>query len=203
MPQATSSIRVDRPQASARGRRARRARIVAVAVDPAGDRLAERLGLLVDLLEHEVLVAALLGGLGRPVDRSSTGRSTGRPSTSVIVDAPTAGGRRRRPPRGRRSGSVWARIAATSLARKLLAVAEADDERHVLAGPDEPVALGPVHHDDRVGALGPGAGPPGRRRRGRRRRPPRRGGRAPRCRSRRSACGRAPRARRAARGSSR
>ena len=35
---------------------------------PTGDGLAQRLGLLVDLLEHEVVVAALLGGLGRPVD---------------------------------------------------------------------------------------------------------------------------------------
>ncbi len=42
---------------------------VVLARHPTGDRLAQRLGLLVDLLEHEVLVAALLGGLGRPVDR--------------------------------------------------------------------------------------------------------------------------------------
>ena len=63
-------------------------------------RLAERLGLLVDLLEHEVVVAALLGGLGRPVDDRLG------PLADVAVDVGdrrrrSAGRRRRRPPRGR------------------------------------------------------------------------------------------------------
>ena len=89
-----------------------------VSVHPAGDGLAERFGLLVDLLEHEVLVAALLGGLGRPVDGRDRSFERAAPSTSVMVT-----------PHGRRSAtspssrntiwSVWARIAATSEARKL------------------------------------------------------------------------------------
>ena len=39
------------------------------ALEALADRLAERVGLLVDLLEHEGLVAALLGGSGIPGDR--------------------------------------------------------------------------------------------------------------------------------------
>ena len=39
------------------------------AAHPAGDRLAQGGRLLVDLLEHEMVEAALLGGLGRPGDR--------------------------------------------------------------------------------------------------------------------------------------
>ena len=50
--------------------------------------------------------------------------------------------------------SVWARIAATSLARKRLAVAQPDDERHVPARADEPVGLAAVHDRDGVRALG-------------------------------------------------
>ena len=49
--------------------------------------------------------------------------------------------------------SVWARIAATSLARNDLAVGQPDDQRHVLAGADQPVALAAMHHRDRVRAL--------------------------------------------------
>ena len=36
---------------------------------PVEQRVGDRLGLLVDLLGHEVVVAALLGGLEVPVDR--------------------------------------------------------------------------------------------------------------------------------------
>ena len=54
------------------------------------------------------------------------------PSTPVS-STPPGGGPRCRPPRGRHL-VVWARIAATSLARKL-AVGQADDERHVLRAP--------------------------------------------------------------------
>ena len=63
-------------------------------------RLAQRFGLLVDLLEHEVLVAALLGGLGRPVDGRDRRARPARRATSVIV-TPHGRSRRRRPPRGR------------------------------------------------------------------------------------------------------
>ena len=171
------------------------------AVDATGDRLAQRFGLLVDLLEHEVLVAALLGGLGRPVDGRDRAfqrragdigdRHAPRPDVgdvAVLEEDDLVGvGEDRRHVRG----------------EEALPVAETDDERHVLAGADQPVALADVHDDDRVGAfelaqgvtdgvgevalvglldemgdrLGVGLG-----------------GRA---------CGRAPRARRAARGSSR
>ena len=165
-------------------------------------RLAERFGLLVDLLEHEVLVAALLGGLGRPVDGRHRRARAGRPSTSVIGHAP-------RPEVG--DVAVLEEDDPVGVGEdrgdvrgeEALAVAEPDDERHVLAGADQPVALADVHDHDRVGALELAQGVAGRRRRGRPRRPPRRDGRSPRCRSRRSGCGRAPRARRAARGSSR
>ena len=51
-------------------------------------RLGDGLGLLVDLLEHERLVAALLGGLRVPVDRGSTSRSTGAPS-AVMNSTPS------------------------------------------------------------------------------------------------------------------
>ena len=120
-------------------------------IDPPGDRLAERLGLLVDLLEHEVLVAALLGGLGRPVDRAHGAFERGavdvgdgdapRPQVrdvAVLEEDDLVGvGQDRRDVRG----------------QEALAVAEADDERHVLAGADQPVALARVHDRDRVGAL--------------------------------------------------
>jgi hypothetical protein len=39
-----------------------------IARRPVGDRLGDRVGLLVDLLEHEGVVAALLGGVGVPID---------------------------------------------------------------------------------------------------------------------------------------
>ena len=81
-----------------------------------------------------------------------TARSRGAPSTSVIV---TPHGRRSAtsPSSRKMTRSVWARIAATSRGEEALAVAEADDERHVLAGADQPVALADVHHHDRVRAL--------------------------------------------------
>ena len=118
---------------------------------PAGDRLAQRLGLLVDLLEHEVVVAALLGGLGRPVD----GGDRALPQGALDVgdrDAPRAQvgdvaileeddlvgvGEDRRHVRG----------------EEALAVGQADHQRHVLAGPDQSVALAAVHDDDGVGTL--------------------------------------------------
>ena len=81
-----------------------------------------------------------------------TARSHGRPSTSVTM---TPDGRMSAtsPSSRKMTWSVWARIAATSLARNDLAIADADDERHVLAGADEPVALAAVHDDDGVRAL--------------------------------------------------
>ena len=124
----------------------------AVAGDPAGDGRPERERLLVHLLEHEVVEAALLGGLERPVDPVDTTRSRGAPSTPVIVDArrvevddvalleeddPVGVGEDR--------GDV--------AGEERLAVADADDERHVHPGADEPVVLALVHDREGVGAL--------------------------------------------------
>ena len=119
--------------------------------DPPGDRLAERIGLLVDLLEHEVLVAALLGGLGRPLDQrlgSPAGHAiqardldAGRPDVGHVTlleeDDPVRVGEDR--------GDVAGNEA-------LLAV-PADDQWHVLAGTHEAAHLPAVHDDERVGAL--------------------------------------------------
>ena len=99
-----------------------------------------------DLLEHEVLVAALLGGLGRPVDGRDRAlerravdvgdRHAPRPDVGDVAlleeDDPVGVGEDRGHVRG----------------EEALAVAEADDERHVLARADEPVALADVHDDD-------------------------------------------------------
>ena len=122
-----------------------------VPVDPPGDALAQRLGLLVDLLEHEVLVAALLGGLGRPVDGRHGALARGavhvgdghapRPQVGHVAileeDDPVGVGEDRRDVGG----------------EKGLAVAETDDERHVLAGADQPVALADVHDREGVRTL--------------------------------------------------
>ena len=108
-------------------------------------------GLLVDLLEHEMLVAALLGGLGRPVDDGhgaladlavdvGDGHAPRTQIGHVAVleeDDPVGVGEDRRDVRG----------------EERLAIAETDDERHVLAGPDQPVALADVHDHQCVGAL--------------------------------------------------
>ena len=173
----------------------------AVLVDPSDDRLAERLGLLVDLLEHEVLVAALLGGLGRPVDRRDRSFA-GQSVHAGDRDAPRS-----------QIGDV-ALLEEHDLVRvgqdrgdirgeEALAVGQTHHERHVLAGTDETVALTAMHDDDRVRTLDPAQGRRGRRRRDRPCTPLRSGGRSPRYRSPTRACGRGPRDRRAAPGSSR
>ena len=125
-----------------------------VAVDPAGDRLAQRFGLLVDLLEHEMLVAALLGGLGRPVDGRD--RALDRRAGDVgDGDAP-------RPDVGHVAVLEEDDLVGVGedgrdiRGEEALAVAEADDERHVLPGADQPIALADVHDHDGVGALEPG-----------------------------------------------
>ena len=120
-------------------------------VDPAGDALAQRLGLLVDLLEHEMLVAALLGRLGRPVDgrhgalerdagdvrHGDAPRSEIRDVAVLEEDDLVGVGQDRRDVGG----------------EEALAVAEPDDERHVLAGADQAIALADVHDHDREGPL--------------------------------------------------
>ena len=128
--------------------------------DATGDRLAQGLGLFVDLLEHEVLEAALLGGLGRPVD----GRDD--PLDLGAVDV----GDRHAP---------WPQVGDVAVLEEhhlvrvgqdgrhvareeALAIGQPDHEGHVLAGPDKPVGLAAVHHGDGVGALGLAQGGPDR-----------------------------------------
>ena len=119
--------------------------------DPARDRLGERFGLLVDLLEHEVRVAALLGGLGRPVDGRDVAGEDG-PGDVGDGHAP-----------GTDVGDI-ALLEEDDLVRvgqdrgdvrgqEALPVTEPDDQGHILAGTDEPVALAPVHDHDCVGTL--------------------------------------------------
>ena len=124
---------------------------VAVGRDAPGQRLAQRRGLLVDLLEHEVLVPALLGGLGRPVDRGllavarravdAGDHHAGRADVGHVAlleeDDPVGVGQDRRDVAGDEA---------------LLAV-QADDQGHVLAGADEAALLALVHHDQRVRTL--------------------------------------------------
>ena len=121
--------------------------------DPARQRLPQRVGLLVDLLEHEVLIAALLGGLGRPLDR--LGDALHRPALDVGYHDPV----------GPQVGDV-ALLEEDDLARvgqdrgdvggeERLALAEPDDERHVLARPDESIALVAVHDRERIRTLEP------------------------------------------------
>ena len=100
-----------------------------------------------------MLVAALLGGLGRPVDGRDRAldRRAGdvgdgdapRPDVrhvAVLEEDDLVGvGEDGRDIRG----------------EEALAVAEADDERHVLPCPDQPIALADVHDHDGVGALEP------------------------------------------------
>ncbi len=98
-------------------------------------------------------VAALLGGLGRPVD----GRHRAFPGRAVHAgdrDAPRS-----------QVGDV-ALLEEDDLVRmgedrghvrgeEALAVGQPDDQRHVLARADQPVALAAMHDDDGVGPLDP------------------------------------------------
>ena len=104
-----------------------------------------------DLLGHEVVESTLLGGLGRPVDRGLGAlpgiavhvgdHDTGR------VDVGDVALLEEHDPVG---VSQDGRDVAGDEA--LLAV-QADDERDVLARPDEPAQLALVHDDEGVGAL--------------------------------------------------
>ena len=121
----------------------------AVGADRAvGDRLGDRVGLLVDLLEHERLVAALLGGVGVPVDlvrlaleRLAVGgqelRALGRQDDELVVLERLDGARVRE--EGGDAGG-----------EELLAVAAADDQRALLAGADQHAGLVGGDGDERV-----------------------------------------------------
>ena len=67
-----------------------------VAQRAVGDRLGDGVGLLVDLLEHERLVAALLGGLLVPVDLRDLALELGCRRASMKRRRPRARSRRSR-----------------------------------------------------------------------------------------------------------
>ena len=142
-----------------------------VLVEPARDGRPDGDRLLVHLLEHEVLVAALLGGLDRPVDAMHR---------SLADDAVEAGD----PHRARvQVGHVpfleehhpagVAEHRGDVPREHVLAVAQAHDEGHVVARPHEPVGLVPVEHGHGIGTVRLAQGCARRHRRCRPRRPPR------------------------------
>ena len=121
-----------------------------------GDRLGDGVGLLVDLLEHERLVAALLGGRLVPVhardlalDRRAVGRqeldAAGRQHDDLLVLDVLHVARV-----GEKGGDRGA--------EELLAVAAADDQRALLARADERAGLVGAHADEGVVALELGVG---------------------------------------------
>ena len=126
---------------------------IVVARDAARDGGPDGGRLLVHLLGHEVLVAALLGGLDGPVDAlhrplaldAVEARDDDRVRVQVgdvallEEDDPAGVGEHRRDVRG----------------EQVLALAEAHDEGHVVARADEPVGLAAVEDRDRVGTPGP------------------------------------------------
>ena len=93
--------------------------------EPAEQGVGDRLRLLGDLLEHELVVAALLGGRGVPVDGVGLRLDGG---AGEVGDRDARGrGRSRRPGpgRARRASRVCAMNAATSEPRKFSPVADA------------------------------------------------------------------------------
>jgi hypothetical protein len=126
---------------------------VAALGEPAEQGVRDRLRLLGDLLEHEVVVAALLGGGGVPVDVELLALG-GRAVEVGDLDA------------GRGDQTTWSwpsstasRVcsmnADTSLARKFSPVAPADHQRRVAPGGDHRVGHLGVHGEQREGALEP------------------------------------------------
>ena len=131
-----------------------------VGADPAEQRVGDRARLLGDLLQHEVVVAALLGGGDVPVD-------------VVLLDlgglAGEVGDRHARP--AQLHDLVLAQLDRVAGVRdeggdvageEVLAVADADDERGVAAGADDDVGLAGVDRDQRERALQPAADVPHR-----------------------------------------
>ncbi len=125
-----------------------------------GDRLGHGVSLLVDLLEHERLVAALLGGVGVPVDlvrlafervarRGQELGSVGGQDDQLVV-LQRLGGPGVREER-RDSGG-----------QELLAVTTADNQRALFAGTDERAGLVRRHRHERVVAAQAVVGAPGR-----------------------------------------
>ena len=137
--------------------RAEPVEVDAVGADRAvGDRLGDGVGLLVDLLEHEGLVAALLGHLLAPVDlvdRALDGLAGGVEELDavaahdhdlVVLDQLHAAGV------GEEGGDGGG--------DELLVVAAADDQRALLAGAHQQVGLVGGDRDERVVAAQPVVG---------------------------------------------
>ena len=102
-------------------------------------------------LSHEVLVAALLGRLDRPVDARD------RPllhDPGEVGHAHRVGVQVRHVPLLEEDDPTGMAEHRGDIGREqVLALAEADDEGHVVARPDEPVGLAPVEDRDGIGAV--------------------------------------------------
>ena len=144
--------------------------------------------LLVDLLAHEPVVAALLGGA-----RGPSRRGTACASAGVAVEVGD-----RDALAGDRDDLVLAELERLAGVldeggdvggQEVLAVAEADHQRRVAPGGDHPVGVLRVDRDQRERAVEPAADPLHRlgERAALARAPPPAGARRPRCRSRRPA----------------
>ena len=115
------------------------------------DRLADRLGLFVDLLEHERLVAALFGNLVVPVDRLDV----------LVLDLPSVREEARALRRDRHDLPLVDQLHASRLAEERrhgrgeehLAVADPDDERALPPRADEQIGMAVVNDDERVVAF--------------------------------------------------
>ena len=115
--------------------------------DAVADRLGDGLGLLVDLLEHERLVAALLGALVVPVELDE-----------LVLDRRAVGGAQVASAVGREHDDVAvvgeldrARLAQEGdgvRGEEHLALADPDDERRLVARSDEQVGMVVVDRDE-------------------------------------------------------
>ncbi len=123
---------------------------------PVGDGLRHRVGLFVDLLQHEGLIAALLGRIGVPGDllglalhRLALGVGHAHPVRPSFDDL-----------------AVFDRYRATGVGEEGrdrrgeegLTLADAGDQRALLAGADQAVGLLGVHRDEGVVAAQLGVG---------------------------------------------
>ena len=173
----------------------------AVLVEAAGERVAKGRRLLVDLLEHEGLVAALLGGVGVPGD---LGLLAGHGLTGDVGVLRAFGAERDdvavlqhdHAPRVAKEGG-------DRRGEEHLVVADADHQRRLVARADDDLGLGGGDGADGVVAVEPRHDARARPRPAPRRGAPRGGVRPPRRRSRWRASGRGRRARCAAPCSSR
>ena len=125
---------------------------------PVGDRLGHRVRLVVDLLEHERVVAALLGGLLVPVDLGDLTR----PLDTVGAEDPGAFGA------DLDDLAVLQRLHVTGGGQEgghgggqeRLPLAAADHQRALLPGADERPGVVDAHGHERVVALEVGEGAP-------------------------------------------